>query len=338
MAIRSPASIQVGSGGAGSTSYLSVLDGGITQIGFKVVPNASAGAFNGLTVTNDVLLYGGNSAIGTQNLTLSVWSGTTTGVRITPTSALIGAGGTGSTPTSAIRCSGTTVSIIGNPIVENNNILVDNAGGTPITIGAGASTSTSNVIMASSTLATTRNFTTGGNTIIGNVAGNALVVASANNTFIGDSAGSLATGSNNICIGNSSAVPTTSGNNQIAIGTASETMHIRGGFNWRVGAQITSTIDLSNAVLAQFYTVAMTAASQTIVLPNAANAAYLGARVTFKRKTNTTPFTLAAAGVGTGFVPIGSITLLSSPMAIGSTVFQVDLINDGVNWCIIGQA
>jgi hypothetical protein len=81
----------------------------------------------------------------------------------------------------------------------------------------------------------------------------------------------------------------------------------------------------------------MTAAPHTIALPNPTNAAYLGARVTFKRKTNATVFTITSTG-GAGFVPIGSITLTASPISIAATVFQVDLVCDGVNWCIIGQA
>jgi hypothetical protein len=116
-------------------------------------------------------------------------------------------------------------------------------------------------------------------------------------------------------------------------------MFIQGGFNFRVGTQITTTAtgNLATAVLAQFYTVAMTAASQTIALPNPTGAAYLGAVVTFKRKTNTTAFTLTSTG-GAGFVPIGAIALSASPHTVGIAVFQVTLVCDGVNWCIINQA
>ena len=179
--------------------------------------------------------------------------------------------------------------------------------------------------------------TTGvGNCIYGFSAASALATGN-NNSIYGLQAGDNITGSNNICIGSGSAVPVAGGSNQIAIGTINETMYIRGGFNWRVGTQIIATIDLSATILAQFYTVAMTAASQTITLPNPTGAAYLGARVTFKRKTNTTAFNLASAG-SVGFVPIVSITVSASPISIGTGVFQVDLICDGVNWCIIGQA
>ena len=224
-----------------------------------------------------------------------------------------------------------------DPVIYARNILVDNGSTNPITIGNGSSTSTSNIIITSLSLASTRVFTVGGNVIIGSVAGNSLPVGATDNTFVGDAAGGVTTGSNNICIGYNSQVPTVASSNQIAIGTAAETMYVRGGFNWRVGTQITASINLSAVVLAQFYTVAMAAATQTITLPNPTTAAYLGATVTFKRKTNTTVFSIAAAGV-TPFLLISSITLTTSPISIAATVFQVDMICDGTNWCIIGQS
>jgi hypothetical protein len=113
-------------------------------------------------------------------------------------------------------------------------------------------------------------------------------------------------------------------------------MYIQGGFNWRVGTQITNSTNgnLSAVVLAQFYTVAMSAASQTITLPNPASVAYVGARVLFKRKTNTTAFTLTQAA---GFLNYGAISIAASPYNVPSTILQVDLISDGTNWCIVSQ-
>jgi hypothetical protein len=266
---------------------------------------------------------------------------------------LIGAGGTTATPTASVSCSGTTVSITGDPVVGNRNIVVDNTAGA-ITMGNGGSTATANIVLSKLTTATGTNFTTGNNTLIGPRVGNAMVVASANNTYVGDNAGRVATGSNNtfigsnagntvttgannICIGRDSAVPTITASNQIAIGTVAERMFIQGGFNWRVGTQITNSTNgnLSAAVLAQFYTVAMASASQTILLPNPTTAAYRGATVTFKRKTNTTVFTITA-GAGTPFLPINSIAAALS-ITVGATVFQVTLVCDGVNWCSISQ-
>jgi len=334
-AIYNPTIVAVGTGASNTRAFNVTESGGV---GVSMLPNSTVGSYNPLIAVNDSVIFADNTAINTSDLVLTTWSATTAGVRITPTTALIGAGGTSATPTASVSCSGTTVTVAGDPDVINRNIRVD-TGGSAITMGNGASTATANIILTKLSLASTRDFTTGGNTIIGAVAGNALVVASTRNTFVGDSAGASATGNNNICIGYNSQVPTAASNNQIAIGTASETMYVRGGFNWRVGAQITSTAtgNLATAVLAQFYTVAMSTTGQTIALPNPATAAYLGARVTFKRKTNTTVFTITSTG-GAGFVPIASTTLSASPISIAATVFQVDLVCDGTNWCIIGQA
>ena len=328
--VRSPLSVVAGV--VGSAATFTVSDTGTRSVVF--IPNASAGALNSLVVLNDSLLYATAGTVGTGALTLSVWSATTNGVRITPTSAVIGAGGTSSIPTAAISCSGTTVSIIGDPVVEDNNILVNNQTGNPITVGNGASTASYNILMSSGSLASTKNFTTGGNTLIGQMAGNALVVASANNTIIGDNAGTLASGSRNTIIGFGAQAPTAANSNQIAIGTSSETLYVQGGFNLRVGTQITASITLT-APLAQFYTVAMAAATQTITLPAPNNTTLLGQTVTFKRKTNTTAFTLAA-GAGTPLISIGSITAVAT-IAVATTTFQVTLVCDGVNWDVINQ-
>ena len=177
------------------------------------------------------------------------------------------------------------------------------------------------------------------NTACGAEAGG-LISTGYNNTLIGWGAGgSITTGANNICIGALSAPSSATAQNEINIGSASETMFIKGGLNFKVGTQITNSTNgnLVGLVLAQFYTVAMTAASQTITLPNPTTAAYLGARVTFKRKTNTTVFTFTAAGT-TPFLGVATITPSASPTSIAATIFQVDMVCDGTNWCFISTA
>jgi hypothetical protein len=239
---------------------------------------------------------------------------------------------------------GSTIGTLMN-VASQNNTLIGNNAGNQLTTG------NNNTLVGKSAGDNIQ----GGNdnTLIGVIAGDLLAgggsntavgvgaldvcISGSNNVAIGKDAGNTVTGSNNICIGQNAQVPTAANSNQIAIGTASDTIYIRGGFNWRVGTQITSSTTLVSTVLAQFYTVAMTAAGQTITLPNPANGEYLGARITFKRKTNTTVFTLTSTG-GAGFVPIGSITLSASPHSVAAGVYQVDLVCDGTNWCIIGQA
>jgi hypothetical protein len=235
-----------------------------------------------------------------------------------------------------ISFSNCNISTTNDPVISARNIIVDNSSTRPITIGNGSSTSTSNIIITTDSLVSTRVFTAGGNVVIGPVAGNSLPVGATDNTFIGDVAGGTTTGSSNICIGYNSQVPTVANSNQIAIGTVAETMYIQGGFNLRVGTAIVATINLSAVVLAQFYAVSMGVAAQTITLPTPSVPAYRGAMVTFKRKVNTTAFTLAA-GAGTPFIPIGAVAAAAT-IAVGAAVFQVTLVCDGVNWCSISQA
>jgi hypothetical protein len=221
----------------------------------------------------------------------------------------------------------------GNTTGSQNVFIGDQAGFQSTTTGTG-SFNTCVGLGAGSVMTTTA----AGNTLLGAGVATGITTGSLN-TCVGINAGdNITTGSNNICIGNNSAVPTATASNQIAIGTASETLYVRGGFNWRIGSQITSTAtgNLAAVVLAQFYTVAMSSAGQTITLPGPATAGYLGARVTFKRKTNTTAFTLAA-GAGTPFIPIAAVAA-SATITVSSSIFQVDLVCDGGNWCVIGQA
>jgi hypothetical protein len=388
--------------GATATPTVTIQDNSSSQ-GFKVMSNITAGGYNSLSQVNDASIVGYN-ATSTKSLTITSHSATTTGVRITPTTTLIGAGGAAATPSSYASFSGTGVTVAGLTTFTQDNIILNATNNFNVGYGAGG---ISNLVIGR-TAARTVAFGTGNNTIIGDAAGAALnstardttligvnagdgittgnfnthigsnagnqasgtgdnntscgyialgslITTGANNSAFGYSAGyQISTGQNNTCLGYGAGVNITTGGsnimigsgasgtataqNKIVIGTTAETMYIQGGFNWRVGAQITNSTNgnLATAVLCQFYTVAMTAGSQTITLPNPAGAAYLGARVTFKRKTNTTAFTLTSTG-GAGFVPIGAVGLSASPHNVGAGIFQVDLVSDGVNWCIIGQ-
>lgn len=212
----------------------------------------------------------------------------------------------------------------------NNNVCVGfGAGDAMIT------TATQNTLIG--TVAGDTITTGSANTIVGFGAGTGLLTG-INNTFIGVEAGDNTTGNYNICIGSASAVPTAGNSNQIAIGTITETMFIQGQLNYRIGTQITTTITLPtvNTTLAQLYTFT-SGTAYTITLPVPTLAAYLGATVTFKRKTNTTNIVTLAAGAGTPFIPINSITPAAT-IAIATTVFQVTLVCDGANWLSINQA
>jgi hypothetical protein len=229
-------------------------------------------------------------------------------------------------------------------VASQNNTLIGNSAGNQLTTG------NNNTLVGKSA---GDNIQGGSdNTLIGVLAGD-LIVGGADNTAvghgaldtnisgndnvaIGKDAGNTITGSNNICIGSNAQVPVAGNSNQIAIGTVNETMFIRGGLRFVRGAQLSVTVTLPTAgtALASFYSVNITVASQTITLPAAS--AYDGHMITFKRKANNTAYTLAAAGGGTPFVPIGSITPAAT-LSVGTAIFQQTLFSDGSNWCVISQ-
>lgn len=176
-----------------------------------------------------------------------------------------------------------------------------------------------------------------GNCIYGFGAASGLTTG-VSNTVIGLQAGDLMTGSFNTVIGSGADVPTAAGSNQIAIGTITETMFLQGQLNYRIGTAIAAAVTLPTAgtTLAQFYSFSAGTA-YTITLPVPTLAAYRGATVTFKRKTNNTNIITFAAGAGTPFVPIAA-TAAAATIALATGVYQVTFICDGVNWCSVNQA
>jgi hypothetical protein len=295
------------------------------QIG--IIPNAGASALNPITSVNDNLIYSYGPTIGTENVVLSTLSATTTGVKITPTTALIGAGGSTATPTASVSCTGSTVTITGDPVLTNDNIVIDN-GGSAITVGNGASTATENIILTKISSASSRDFTTGNNTIIGAVAGNALTVGSHSETFIGYSAGSTVTGVSSICIGYNSQTPFPTLSNQIAIGTASDTMYIQGGHNWKVGPVITGNITLDNP-LAQFYII-NSAAAITITIPDQV-LGQAGAHIMFKKFLNNATITFRTVSSGNVFIRFNSLGH-STSATMTTTQYQCELYCNGYAW------
>ena len=175
------------------------------------------------------------------------------------------------------------------------------------------------------------------NTIVGTNSADVSFVGDTN-IVLGNNSASTHNGNNNIIIGNNVVSGTI--DNRILIGSNTQKIFLQGGLNFKIGPTITNSTNgnfsVPNLPLAQFYHVTMSAVGQTITLPNPALAEYLGQIVTFKRRTNTTVFTLTSTG-GIGFIPIGSVTLSASPHTVANTVFQVTLMADGVNWNIINQ-
>jgi hypothetical protein len=79
------------------------------------IANASSGFLNGVVVAGDSAIIAGSNTIDANILTLSTWANEKVGVRLTGTSATIGAGGVGgSNPTSSLSCQGTAATLTGD--------------------------------------------------------------------------------------------------------------------------------------------------------------------------------------------------------------------------------
>ena len=91
-----------------------------------ITPNATVNFLNPMTGASDVQVLGGNNVtINTTNLVLATWSSTTSGVRLTPTTVNIGAGGTTNiAPTSGIlfNSSAGNATMTGNLVMSSSLI------------------------------------------------------------------------------------------------------------------------------------------------------------------------------------------------------------------------
>ena len=74
-----------------------------------ITATTGVGSYNNITLVGDAVIY----SPANQPLVLTPGSTTTSGVRLTNISAMIGAGGGASTPTAAVTCSASTVAITG---------------------------------------------------------------------------------------------------------------------------------------------------------------------------------------------------------------------------------
>ena len=104
------------------------MTGTLTAPGLSIgsvdfVASAGSGQDNGIVHADDALIAANNGSQ-TKSLTLTTWSNTTTGLRISPTSVLLGAGGSASYyPSASINFSGTTVTLTGNTNSAGNITL-----------------------------------------------------------------------------------------------------------------------------------------------------------------------------------------------------------------------
>ena len=315
--IRAPTTIFTGT--VGSASALIVQDTGTRS--FQFVPNASAGALNSLTVVNDSLLYATNGVVSTGALTISIWSATTTGVRLTPTTALIGAGGAGATPTSYTSYNAGTTTIAGTTVnITPNNFRFGTAG-TLCNIGYGAG-ATSNLIITNSALAASVNYTNGQNTFVGIDVGATVTIAAANNTFVGYAAGNTTTSATGgVSIGAFAGVGNTTGLNNVFIG-------LQSGFQALTAGTGASNVCIGNAAASGMTT---TANGNTCIGTGSASMITTGA-------TNTILGINAGDNITTGSnnICIGNLSVVptaanSNQIVIGTST-ETQFIQGQFNW------
>jgi hypothetical protein len=115
----------VSTASAGAAVQLFQVRDTTTSQGLVVTPAATTNFLNPMTALNDTqVLAGTNLFINVTPLVLTCWSSTTSGVRITPTTVNIGAGGTTNiTPTSGILFSGSNAAMTGTFTFSNDIIL-----------------------------------------------------------------------------------------------------------------------------------------------------------------------------------------------------------------------
>ena len=106
--------IQTDTTDSGANAQLRVVE---TTTGrcISIYANAFSSNYNPLVRSDDNIIFANttSNSSNTQTLTVTTNSATTSGVRITPTTAQIGAGGTSNTPTTSVTCSAAAVAIQG---------------------------------------------------------------------------------------------------------------------------------------------------------------------------------------------------------------------------------
>jgi len=106
-----------------SVTGLSVRDSD-TLGGVRFSSIGGTGAFNNLVNDSDAIITTTGASQNITNLSIVPWSSTTCGIRLTNNTALIGAGGTTSIPTSSISFSETNATFKGRASLENISELV----------------------------------------------------------------------------------------------------------------------------------------------------------------------------------------------------------------------
>ncbi|NBP59125.1 hypothetical protein EBU71_21750 [bacterium] len=180
------------------------------------------------------------------------------------------------------------------------------------------------------------NTTNGSNTALGANAGRNISTGT-NNTIIGTDAvydatpTNLYTGSKNICIGYNTKPSTLSSSSEIIIGESTETMYIQGGFNMRVGPNITSSPTTLAIPLCQFYVVTIGAVTIQLPIPTSV---YRGAQVNFVRHGVAAIYTFQTSDTPSANLYFWNLdaAAASNTLVTGAAISSIMLWCDGTYW------
>ena len=148
--------------GSSINAPLKVIDSTASNRGIHVLPSATVSAYGPITAANDIVLLGTSSAVNTSTMNITTWSQTNTGLKITPTSVRLGAGGTSSTPSTSIYCdnSGMVLTTSTPPTCSAAQpVPTDSSNKIPTTSWVQNAIMNANVLTSNNTWTGTNNFT-----------------------------------------------------------------------------------------------------------------------------------------------------------------------------------
>lgn len=103
----------------------------VTNQSMYFLPSANGGNYNPIALEGNQQIVATSGVVDTQSIDIIPFSTTTSGVRVAPTSVVIGAGGTTATPAQSVDCNGTPDTLT----LRYTNLAIQTAGALPTTGG-----------------------------------------------------------------------------------------------------------------------------------------------------------------------------------------------------------
>ena len=103
------------------TSVLTLTDSTHSDY-LTVVPYNTGASYNAIVVAGDTSIVAGSNTVSANNLSITTWSATNVGLRLTNNNARMGAGGTGATPTTYVEANGTSIKISPSITFPDNTV------------------------------------------------------------------------------------------------------------------------------------------------------------------------------------------------------------------------